>query len=58
MSREPHGHGHSHRLIDRTITRSREGLQAVGISLTVLLVTSILQTIVFVRPTASRCWRT
>ncbi len=42
-----HGHsdenGHSHGLIDRSIIRSREGLKAVGLSLGVLLATSILQ---------------
>jgi divalent metal cation (Fe/Co/Zn/Cd) transporter len=42
------GHGHSHGLIDRSITRSRDGLKTVGISLTVLLITSMLQLIVFV----------
>ncbi len=43
-----HGHGHSHGLIDRSITRSRDGLKTVGISLTVLLITSILQVIIFI----------
>jgi len=47
-SHDGHGHGHSHGLIDRSITRSREGLRAVGISLGVLLVTSILQGVIFV----------
>ena len=42
------GHGHSHGLIDRSITRSRAGLKAVGISLGVLLVTSILQGVIFI----------
>lgn len=42
------GHGHSHGLIDKSIIRSREGLHAVGISLGILLATSILQAIVFV----------
>jgi cation diffusion facilitator family transporter len=45
---DEHGHGHSHGLIDRSITRSRDGLRAVGISLGVLLVTSILQGVVFI----------
>lgn len=48
---EPHdhgGHGHSHGLVDRSITSSREGLRAVGISLAVLLLTSILQGVIFV----------
>jgi len=42
------GHGHSHGLIDRSITRSRDGVRTVGISLGVLLLTAILQLIVFV----------
>lgn len=42
------GHGHSHGLIDRSIMRSRDGLKAVGISLGVLLVTSILQILIFI----------
>ena len=42
------GHGHSHGLIDRSIMRSRAGLKAVGISLGVLLVTSILQGVIFI----------
>jgi len=47
-SHEANGHGHSHGLIDRTIMRSRDGLKTVGISLGVLLVTSILQGVVFI----------
>jgi len=35
-------------LVDRSITSSREGLRAVGISLAVLLLTSILQGVIFV----------
>jgi len=35
-------------MIDRSITRSHDGLKTVGISLTVLLVTSILQLIIFI----------
>ena len=42
------GHGHSHGMVDRSITRSRDGLKTVGISLAVLLVTSLLQGVVFV----------
>ena len=48
---EPHGHGphgHSHGLVDRSITRSRDGLRAVAISLAVLLLTSIAQGLIFV----------
>ena len=44
-----HGHGHSHGLIDRSISRSRDGLRTVGISLGVLLATSILQGVIFVK---------
>lgn len=40
-------HGHSHGLIDRSITQSREGLRAVGLSLLVLLVTALAQGVVF-----------
>jgi cation diffusion facilitator family transporter len=43
-----HGHGHSHGMIDRSIRRSREGLRAVGLSLALLTLTAIAQTVVFV----------
>jgi len=44
-----HGeHGHSHGLIDPSIVRSRAGVKAVSISLTVLFVASLLQLAVFV----------
>lgn len=42
-----HGHGHGHGMIDPSITRSREGLRAVAWSLLVLLVTAIVQVVVF-----------
>jgi cation diffusion facilitator family transporter len=42
-----HGHGHSHGLVDSSTTRSREGLQTVGISLAVLLVTALVQGAIF-----------
>jgi Co/Zn/Cd efflux system component len=42
-----HGHSHSHGLIDRSIMRSRDGLRTVAISLAVLLVTAVLQGVVF-----------
>jgi cation diffusion facilitator family transporter len=42
------GHGHSHGLVDASIKRSREGVRAVSISLAVLLVTALLQLVVFV----------
>ncbi|MEA2159772.1 MAG: hypothetical protein QOD66_2152 [Solirubrobacteraceae bacterium] len=45
---DAHGHGHSHGLIDRSITRSRDGLKTVGISLCVLLITSVLQGVIFI----------
>jgi cation diffusion facilitator family transporter len=40
-------HGHSHGLVDSSATRSREGLQTVGISLAVLLVTALVQGAIF-----------
>jgi cation diffusion facilitator family transporter len=43
-----HGHGHSHGLVDPSIKRSREGLQAVALALVVLSVTAALQVVVFV----------
>lgn len=43
-----HGHGHSHGLVDRSIMRSRDGLKTVAISLAVLLVTAVLQGVVFI----------
>jgi Co/Zn/Cd efflux system component len=42
------GHGHSHGLIDDSIKRSRAGVRAVLVSLAVLGVTAILQTLIFV----------
>jgi cation diffusion facilitator family transporter len=41
-------HGHGHGLVDRSITRSRAGLQTVLASLAVLLVTALVQTAIFV----------
>ena len=48
--REHHdrGHGHSHGLVDPSIKRSREGLEAVGWSLAVLAATALAQTLIFV----------
>jgi cation diffusion facilitator family transporter len=40
-------HGHSHGLIDDSIKRSREGIRAVSLSLAVLGLTAVAQTIVF-----------
>src|ERR1700712_5082555 len=42
------GHGHSHGLVDRSITQSREGVRAVAISLVVLLATALLQAAIYV----------
>ena len=41
-------HGHSHGLIDRSIIRSREGVKAVALSLTVLAVAAVAQTLIFI----------
>jgi cation diffusion facilitator family transporter len=41
------GHGHSHGLISASIKRSKAGLRAVSLSLTVLLITSAAQAVVF-----------
>jgi cation diffusion facilitator family transporter len=43
-----HGHGHSHGLVDRSILRSRAGIKAVSLSLTVLTVTAVAQTAIYV----------
>jgi cation diffusion facilitator family transporter len=43
-----HRHGHSHGLIDPSITRSREGVRAVALALLVLALTAVAQAIVFV----------
>lgn len=42
-----HGHGHSHGLVHDSIKRSREGVRAVLISLGVLGVAAVSQTVVF-----------
>jgi cation diffusion facilitator family transporter len=42
------GHGHSHGLVDESIKRSRDGLRVVAISLGVLLVTALLQVVIFI----------
>ena len=44
----PHGHGHSHGLLDPSIKRSREGLRAVGLSLVVLGLTATAQLAIFI----------
>src|SRR5207253_1995938 len=40
-------HDHSHGLIDLSITRSRAGIKAVSISLAVLTVTAVAQTLIY-----------
>ncbi len=42
------GHGHSHGLVDDSIKRSREGIRAVSLSLAVLGMTAVAQTVVFI----------
>lgn len=42
------GHGHSHGLIDPSITRSKEGVQAVSLSLLILFVAAGLQTVIYI----------
>jgi cation diffusion facilitator family transporter len=48
VSTHSHGQGHSHGLIDSSITRSRAGLRAVLLSLLVLGVTAAVQALIFV----------
>jgi cation diffusion facilitator family transporter len=43
----PHEHGHSHGLVDPSITRSRAGIRAVAMSLAILGATALLQAGVF-----------
>jgi cation diffusion facilitator family transporter len=45
---EPVQYGHSHGLIDESIKRSRAGLRAISLSLAVLGVAAVAQTIIFV----------
>lgn len=42
-----HEHGHTHGLVDESIVRSKEGVQAVSWSLGVLLATALLQLAIF-----------
>jgi cation diffusion facilitator family transporter len=44
---ESHTRGHSHGLIDPAITRSRGGIRAVSVSLAVLAVTAVAQTLIY-----------
>jgi cation diffusion facilitator family transporter len=41
------GHGHSHGLVHDSIKRSREGLRAVLVSLAVLAISALAQTVIF-----------
>lgn len=43
-----HVHGHSHGLVDPSITRSRQGLRVVGVSLAILTVTALIQAAIYV----------
>jgi len=43
-----HGHRHSHGLVDSSVKRSREGLRAVGLALSVLAATAVIQALVLV----------
>jgi cation diffusion facilitator family transporter len=43
-----HAHGHSHGMVDPAISRSREGVRAVAVSLAVLATAALAQTAVFV----------
>jgi cation diffusion facilitator family transporter len=43
----PHEHGHGHGLVDESIKRSREGVRAVAVALTILGVTAAVQAVVF-----------
>src|SRR5689334_993527 len=42
-----HSHAHSHGLVDRSIVRSRAGVKAVSLSLLVLLVSALIQLVIF-----------
>jgi cation diffusion facilitator family transporter len=43
-----HGHAHSHGLVDRSIVESRDGVKTVSISLAVLTVAAVVQSIIFI----------
>ncbi len=46
-SHHRHEHGHSHGLIDESIKRSREGVRAVALALSILAITAAVQAVVF-----------
>jgi cation diffusion facilitator family transporter len=43
-----HSHEHTHGLVDASITRSREGVRAVSVSLAILAVTALVQGAIYV----------
>lgn len=43
-----HDHGHAHGRVDPSILRSRAGIRAVSLSLGILLLTAVLQSVVYV----------
>jgi cation diffusion facilitator family transporter len=45
---QPHGHSHSHGLVDASIKRSRDGLRVVGVSLALLAATAAAQAVIYV----------
>ena len=47
MAHDHAGHGHSHGLVDRSITRSREGVRVVLISLAILAATAAAQAVIY-----------
>jgi cation diffusion facilitator family transporter len=47
VSAHSHPHAHSHGLVDDSIKRSRAGLRAVAISLAVLALAALVQTVIF-----------
>jgi cation diffusion facilitator family transporter len=42
------GHGHSHGLVDRSVVESRDGVRTVSISLVVLTLAAVVQTVIFI----------
>jgi cation diffusion facilitator family transporter len=43
-----HSHEHAHGLVDASITRSREGVRAVSVSLAILSITALIQAAIYV----------
>jgi cation diffusion facilitator family transporter len=48
QAHDAHDHGHSHALVDRSITRSREGVRVVVVSLAILGVTAFAQAAIYI----------